>query len=123
MAKILPLQTTQLQIVACLFLANKHPFAVLHRLVYICCKATQKTEGIQRLPTKYKLRINLKEKRGRHRKELNEDEKIWLIEFLNQRDITYTSLGCKDHVYIGKFNGERKYKQGQYLPWPLRVIF
>ena len=58
----------------------------------------------------------------RRRKELNEDEKIWLIEFLNQSDITYTSLGRKDHVYFGKFNGERKYKQRQYLLWPWRDI-
>ena len=58
----------------------------------------------------------------RRRKELNEDEKIWLIEFLNQSNITYTSLGRKDHVYFLKFNGVRKNKQQQYLLCPLRDI-
>ena len=82
----------------------------------------KKAEVIQRLTTKYKLRINLKENRGRRRKELNEDKKISLIEFLNRSDIMYTNPGRKDHVYTGKFNGERKYKQRQYLLWPLRDI-
>ena len=44
------------------------------------------------------------------------------MEFLNQCDIRETSLGCKNHVYFGKFNGERKYKQRQYLLWTLRDI-
>ena len=44
-----------------------------------------------------------------------------MIEFLNQSDIMYTSLGHKDHVYL-KFNGKRKYKQWQYLLWPLCEI-
>ena len=61
----------------------------------------KKAEVIQRLATKYKLRINLR----RRRKELSEDEKIWLIELLNQSDLRYTSIGRKDHVCVGKFNG------------------
>ena len=36
----------------------------------------KKAEVIQRLATKYKLRINLKENGARRRKELNEDENI-----------------------------------------------
>ena len=42
----------------------------------------KKAEIIQRLATKYKLRINLKEKRGRPRKELTEREKIWRLNSL-----------------------------------------
>ena len=53
------------------------------------------------------LKNKLKRKLRRRRKELNEDKEIWLIEFLNQNDI---SLGHKDHVYIGNFNNKRKYK-------------
>ena len=49
-------------------------------------------------------------------------KRIWLIEFLDQSDITYTSFGRKDHLYFRKFNGEKKYKQRQYLLWPLRDI-
>ena len=41
-------------------------------------------------------------------KVLNQDENIQLTEFLNQSVITYTNLGCKDYVNIGKFNCERK---------------
>ena len=74
------------------------------------------------MATKYKLRINLQQNRGRPRKELNEEEKIWLIEFLNRSDISYTNPGRKDHVHIGKIDGESKYKQKQYLLWSLREI-
>ena len=82
----------------------------------------KKAEIIQRLATKYKLRINLKEKRGRPRKELTEREKIWLVEFLDMSDISYTNPGRKDSVYIGKINGESQYMQKKYLLWPLREI-
>ena len=71
----------------------------------------KKAEIIQRFSTKYKLRINLKEKRGRPRKELTEREKIWLVEFLDRSDISYTNPGRKDSVYIGKINGESQYMQ------------
>ena len=68
------------------------------------------------------IKNKVKRKLRRRRKEPNKDKKIWLIEFLNQSDITYTSLGRKDNVYSGKFNGQRKYKQRQYLLWPLGDI-
>lgn len=41
----------------------------------------RKTRVIQRLFTIYKSKINLKDNRGRRRKELIEDEKNWPIEF------------------------------------------
>ena len=73
----------------------------------------KKAEIMQRLATKYKLRIIFQQNRGRPRKELNEEEKIWLIEFLNRFKISYTNPGRKDHVYIGKIDGKSKYKQKQ----------
>ena len=71
---------------------------------------SKKVEIIQRLATKYKLRINSQESRGRTCKELNDEEKIWLIEFLDRSDIIYTNAGRKNHIYIGTFDGESKYK-------------
>ena len=64
----------------------------------------------------------MKEKRGRPRKELTEREKIWLVEFLDRSDISYTNPGREDSVYIGKINGESQYMQKKYLVWPLREI-
>ena len=46
---------------------------------------------------------------GRLRKELLEEKKDWMIEFLSRSDMTYTNPGCRDNVYIGKVNGERNY--------------
>ena len=43
----------------------------------------RQAEIIQRLGTKYKLRINLQ---GRPHKEPNDEEKIWLIEFHDRSD-------------------------------------
>ena len=83
---------------------------------------SKNAEIIQRLTTKYKIRIKLKENRGRPRKELSEEESIWLIEFLSRSDISYTNPGRKDNVYIGKSNGESRYLQRRYLLWPLRDI-
>ena len=51
----------------------------------------KKTEIIQRLATKYRLKNNLPENRGRPHMKLNDEEKIWLIEFLDRSDITYTN--------------------------------
>ena len=78
----------------------------------------RKAEIIQRLGTKNKLRINSQVNRGRPHKELIDKEKIWLIAFLDRSDIFYTNPGHKNHIYIGKFDGESKYKQKQYLLQP-----
>lgn len=82
----------------------------------------KKAENIQRLPTKYQLRINLKEKCGRPRKDLGQEEKIWLVEFLDRADISYTNSGQKDHVYIGRIGEESQSKQKRYLLWPIREV-
>ena len=62
------------------------------------------------------------ENRGRPRKELSEEKKDWMIEFLSRSDMTYTNLGRQDNVYIGKVNGERKYLPRQYLLWTLKDL-
>ena len=83
----------------------------LHRIysrvdLHLPKSPNKKAEIIQRLATKYKLRIDFQENRGRPRKELNEEKKIWLIEFLDRSDISYTNPGRKNHIYIGMFDGE-----------------
>ena len=55
------------------------------------------------------------ENRGRPRKELSEEKKDWMIEFLSQSDMAYINPGRQDNVYIGKVDGERKYLPRQYL--------
>ena len=57
----------------------------------------------------------MQENQGGSGKELNDQEKIWLIEFLIRSDISHTNSGLKNHICIGKFDGENKYKQKQYL--------
>ena len=43
---------------------------------------------------KFKVKFNYKKSaRGRPRKNLNEEEKCWLIEFLAWADLTYTNSG------------------------------
>ena len=54
--------------------------------------------------------------------ELNDEEREWLIEFLDRSDISYTTPGRKDHVYVGKINGEKQYQQKRYLLWKLRDL-
>ena len=72
---------------------------------------------------KFKVKFNYKKNaRGRPRKNLNEEEKCWLIEFLAWADLTYTNSGQKDNVYIDKENHKRIYKQRLYLLWNLRDI-
>ena len=34
--------------------------------------------------------------------------------------MTYTNPGRKDHIYMGKVNGEKVYEQNKYLLWSLR---
>ena len=62
------------------------------------------------------------ENRGRPRKELSEEKKDWMIEFLSRSDMTYTNPGRQDNVYIGKVDGERKYLPRQYLLWTLKDL-
>ena len=82
----------------------------------------KKVEIIQSLASKYQIRIKMHENRGRPRKELSEEKKDWMIEFLSRSDMTYTNPGCLGNVYIGKVDGERKYLPRQYLLWTLKDL-
>ena len=74
------------------------------------------------MASKYQIRIQLKETRGRPRKNLSDDKKAWLIEVLGRSDLTYTNPGRADNVYIGKIDGERQYLPRQYLLWSLKDL-
>ena len=82
----------------------------------------KKVEIIQSLASKYQIRIKMHENRGRPRKELSEEKKDWMIEFLSQSDMAYINPGRQDNVYIGKVDGERKYLPRQYLLWTLKDL-
>ena len=90
------------------FFENKRSIVAQQGLIYNCRKA--QTKKVPKPCDKIQIKNKVKRKLRRRCKELNEDEKIWQIEFLSKSDIRYTSLGHKDHVYFGKLNGERKYK-------------
>ena len=77
---------------------------------------------IKNLASKYQIRIQLKETRGRPRKNLSDDKKAWLIEVLGRSDLTYTNPGRAGNVYIGKIDGERQYLPRQYLLWSLKDL-
>ena len=61
------------------------------------------------LPKKYNLKIQLKNNRGCKPKVLSEEQEKRIIEFLERLEMTCTNLGRKDHVYMGKINGEKQF--------------
>ena len=65
----------------------------------------KKAEVIKKLVEKYYVKIPFNTKRGRPRKDVNEEEKKWLETFLSPSDVSYTKPGRKDHVYVGKIDG------------------
>ena len=54
-------------------------------------------------------------KRVQPEQELETDEQSWLLYFLDRFDVTYTTPGKRDQVYIGKTDGEKLYKTNKYL--------
>ena len=46
---------------------------------------------------------------------MNQEEREWLENFLERADITYTTPGRRDTVYVGMDHGKRQYKQKRYL--------
>ena len=94
-------------------------YCSLSRAHYFLPKSPHKKDGvIEKETEKYKVKFNFKKgPRGRPGKDLNEEEKRWLIEFLARADWTYANPGRKDNVYVSKEN--RIYKQGLYLLWTL----
>ena len=78
----------------------------------------KKTEVIKGL----RILFNSK-KRGRTEKVINDEPTAYLDEFFERPDITYINPGRKDHVYLGKVDGEKTYAQKRYLLWTLRELF
>ena len=63
-----------------------------------------------------------KNKAGRKKKELSQEEREWLENFLERADITYTTPGRRDTVYVGMDHGKRQYKQKRCLLWKIRDL-
>ena len=85
----------------------------------------KRNEIIGTLALKFQLKVQLQAKtnRGRKKEALSDDQRKWLLEFLDRADISYITPGKSDHVYVGKINGERQYAQKRYLLWNLRDLF
>ena len=75
----------------------------------------KKPKIIEKLVEKYHVKIPFNTKRGRPRKDLNEEEKKWLETFFSHREVSCTNPGRKEHVHVGKIDGESCYKQRLYL--------
>ena len=61
-------------------------------------------------------------KLGRKKNELIGEEEEWSENFLERSEITYTTAGRMDTVYVGMYGSKRKYKQKRYLLWKLRDL-
>lgn len=83
----------------------------------------KKIEVVSSLAKKFKLRIAVQSnKPGRKKNMLNDDERVWLESVLERADITYTTPGRRDAIYVGMDGGKRRYKQKRYLLWKLRDL-
>ena len=61
----------------------------------------KKAEVIEKLAEKYKVKFQFKKSaRGRPRKDLNEEEKQWLTEFLARANLTYTNILVERIMFI-----------------------
>ena len=70
---------------------------------------------------KYHIRVKLHEYCGCPTKDLCEEKKARMIEFLSRSDVAYTNPGRAD-VCMGKVDGKRKYSPRQYLLWTLNHL-
>ena len=50
---------------------------------------------------------------------MNNEEREWLENVLKRADITYTTPGKRDTVYVGMDHGKRQHKQERYLVWKI----
>ena len=72
-------------------------------------QTTKKVEAIGSLAKKFKLRVTVaKNKEGKKKNELSQEEKEWLENLLERADMTYTMPGRHDTVYIGMDYDKRK---------------
>ena len=82
---------------------------------------SKRKEIVKKLATS-ELRWKFQSRRGRKKNDLNEEQREWLLEFLDRPDISTQTPGRKDHVYCGKENGEKKFLQKRYLSWTIREL-
>ena len=82
----------------------------------------RKREFITRLVSKFQVPLKFGEKIGRKKNALSAEEVNWVIPFLNQPDILYTSPGRKNSVYVRTFGKVRKFAQKRYFLWTVREI-
>ena len=69
----------------------------------------KEVEVIGSLAKKFKLKKQSK------KNELSQEEREWLDKLLEGADLTYTTPGKRDTVYVGMDHGKRQYKQKRYL--------
>ena len=80
----------------------------------------KRREMLHEITNKFCVRFDFKAKRGKKKDELSDDKLKWLKEFLDRPDISYMNSGRKGHVYVGKKDGVKVYKQKRYLLWNMR---
>lgn len=61
-----------------------------------------------------------KRKSGRKNKYLDDEQMEWIQ---NLSNVTHMNPGRRGNVYIGIFNGKRKYKQKRFLLWIIGNLF
>ena len=69
------------------------------------------------------MKVKFGEKSGRKNNFLSEEEQQWVLNFSDRANISYTTPGRRENVYIGVFNKVKKYAQKRYLLWKIRDIF
>ena len=68
-----------------------------------------------KLASKFQVRVKFGEKVGRKKNVLSEGEVDWVMFFANRPDISYTTFGRKDNIYVGIFNKAKKFIQKRYI--------
>ena len=58
-----------------------------------------------------------KNKAEREKNKLSQEEREWLESVFERADITYTTPGRPDTVYVGMDHDKHQYKQKRYLLW------